>query len=127
MKSLYGLIIFLKHYTKPETVWIVENVKGWYKHLIKSSFRVGRHYFWSNVKVGSKEVMEGKEVMNLTIKQLSQRYDINYDLIKSYDGFDDLQKRQVLRNCLDPEHGKYIYIIGCLIEYDGKSNENNRI
>ena len=49
---LYGLIFFLKHHFRGN--WIVENVKTFYKPLVKPTCIRGRHYYWSNISLPSK-------------------------------------------------------------------------
>lgn len=46
--SLYQEIIFLKHNFKG--LWVVENVKPYYKPLIKGRL-LQRHLFWSNFEI----------------------------------------------------------------------------
>lgn len=50
---LYSLIYFLKHFFRGN--WVVENVIPYYEPLIKPTFQIGRHYYWSNVVIPSKE------------------------------------------------------------------------
>ena len=97
--KLYEEILFLKHHAKN---WVVENVKPYYKPLIEPDFILQRHYFWSDKQV------EGKDFKTDLIRKAQIP-----DLQKKY-GFDLSQyklknKRQILRNCVEPELGLYIF------------------
>lgn len=98
--KLYQEIIFLKY--NFNGLWVVENVKPYYEPLIKPTKELQRHLFWSNFEISDKEFDKD----NLRKAQIP-------DLEKLY-GFDLSQyklsnKRQVLRNCVKPELGDYIF------------------
>ncbi len=100
--KLYEEIIFLRHNFKGK--WVVENTKPYYDYLIKPTFILGRHPFWSNFKVLDYEfdrarIMKGKDQKSL----FQSLYGINIDC---FSGFD---KRKALRNCVDPKIGEYIF------------------
>lgn len=97
--KLYQEILFLKHNFKGD--WVVENVKPYYKPLIKPDFVLQRHYFWSNLKVLPKE-FKTDLIRKAQIPQLQKKH--GYDL----SNYKLKNKRQVLRNCVPPEIGKYI-------------------
>lgn len=96
---LYGEIIFLKTYFTG--VWVIENVKPYYEPLINPSFELQRHYFWSSGTV--------------PYKDFSASHIRSKNKISDFDGSEIVaasnikNKRQVLRNCVDPEVGQYIY------------------
>ena len=97
--SLYQIIIFLK--SNFNGLWVVENVKPYYEPLIKPNFELQRHYYWSNFYVEKKDFIKSK----LRSAQISD--------LQHYLGFDLSEyklsnKRQVLRNCVLPDIGKYI-------------------
>jgi DNA (cytosine-5)-methyltransferase 1 len=98
--TLYEEIIFLKHHY--EGKWVVENVKPYYEPLIKPNFVLQRHYFWGNVEVPHKEfkkdMIRSAQIPDLQIKH---GFDLSNYKLKN--------KRQVLRNCVTPEVGEYIY------------------
>jgi DNA (cytosine-5)-methyltransferase 1 len=104
---LYQEILFLQYYFKG--IWIVENVKPYYKPLIEPTFKLGRHYFWSNINIPFKEF---KEVRIRNSKIVNYEIQYNYNL----DKYNVKNKRQILRNCLNPEIGKYI------MEYINETN-----
>lgn len=100
---LYEEIILLQHNCKCK--FIVENVKPYYEPLIKPSFEMERHLWWCNFKIPFIEFE--KPSINLI-----KRGQIN-DLEKIH-GFDLSKykisnKRQILRNCVNPSVGKYIF------------------
>lgn len=97
--SLYQEILFLQNNFKGK--WVVENVKPYYKPLIKPNAILQRHLFWSNFEIPNKEFKKDN-IRTAQIPDLEKKY--GYDLkehkLKN--------KRQVLRNCVEPELGKHI-------------------
>ena len=97
--SLYAIIVFLKTYFKGN--WCVENVKPYYKPLIEPTSIMQRHLFWSNKDILPKEF--GKDDIR------------NKNKISDFDNFEIVEKssiknkRQVLRNCVLPELGLYLF------------------
>jgi len=108
--KLYELILFLEHYFKGK--WVVENVRSYYKPLIKPQI-CSRHYFWSNFKIN-----ENKNIPN-TLKIQSNKRDIDFDLkgIKLTH-----RKDQLLHNCVEPELG--LWVLNCVIDKIKKELEN---
>ena len=98
--KLYQEIIFLQYHFKGK--WVVENVKPYYKPLIEPTAQVGRHYIWSNVNIPSNLDLKSVKLRNAQIPQLQET--LGFDLSK----FKIKNKRQVLRNCVEPQVGKYI-------------------
>ena len=98
--TLYQEILFLKHHAKCD--WVVENVKPYYEPLIKPDFILQRHYFWSNKKVLPKEFPTDL-IRTAQIPQLQEKH--GFDL----SNYKLKNKRQVLRNCVSPEVGDYIF------------------
>lgn len=107
---LYQEIIFLDKHFKGK--WCVENVMAYYKPLIEPQ-KVGRHWYWSNFKI------EDRKVNPSRISQQSKKYSksptrifktsdfeqvLGFDLSK----FGGIDKRLVLRNCVEPEIGLHI-------------------
>jgi len=97
--TLYSQIIFLQHYAVGK--WVIENVKPYYEPLVQPSFKLHRHLFWANFAVKDRE-FKPAEIRNK-------------NKISNFDGFEVVahskikNKRQVLRNCVDPELGKHIF------------------
>lgn len=97
--SLYEEIVFLREYATCK--WVVENVKPYYGYLIEPTQVLMRHPFWSNFEIPAKE-FEKDNIRKSQIPQLQEKY--GYDLSK----YKLPNKRQILRNCVDPKIGKYI-------------------
>jgi len=108
--NLYQEIIFLSKHFKGK--YCVENVMAYYEPLIKSQ-TIGRHWYWANFFIPDIEVLPSR------ISQQSKKYSkspvriynandyeklYDYDLAK-YKGVD---KRLLLRNCVEPEIGLHI-------------------
>lgn len=97
--KLYEEILFLKYNSK--CLWIVENVKPYYKYLIEPNVVLGRHPFWCNFVLLKQEFTKDN-IRKSQIPQLQVKYDFNLAGLKLKN------KRQVLRNCVDPEIGLYV-------------------
>jgi len=97
--ALYQEIILLKNFAPKECKWIVENVKPYYEPLIKGKL-MHRHLFWTNFDMI--EFIEDGERKHNDINGSKIVY--GFDL-KNYTGVD---KRKLLRNCVDPELGLHI-------------------
>lgn len=96
---LYQEIILLQ--THFEGDWIIENVKPYYKTLIEPTFELQRHLFWSNKLVKPKE-FQTEKIRTSQIKDLERLH--GFDLSK----YKIKNKRQILRNCILPQIGRYI-------------------
>lgn len=97
--TLYEEIIFLKH--NFDGVWIVENVKPYYKPLIEGKI-IQRHMFWSNKELRDVEITKDN-IRTAQIPQLQELHGFDLSNIKLSN------KRQVLRNCVRPELGLAIF------------------
>ena len=95
--KLYEEILLLKHYFRGK--WVVENVISFYKPMI-NPVEVASHYFWCNFFV--KPTKRVSRDHSGGIEALQERKQFN---ISSYSGID---KIKTLRNCVEPEVGKYI-------------------
>ena len=98
--KLYEEIIFLKYYFKG--MWVVENVISYYNPLIKP-FECGQHYYWSNFVIS-----------NLKLKSREHNSKIeDLEKLKGFKGTDwgkfKVDKRIVLRNCVEPELSLHIF------------------
>ena len=98
---LYEEILFLQHHAN--CLWVVENVKPYYKELIESQ-QIQRHLFWANFNIENIEIEKDK-IRTAQIPDLQKKY--GYDLSK----YKLSNKRQVLRNCVEPELG--LHILNC--------------
>lgn len=97
--TLYEEILFLQHNFKGK--WVVENVKPYYKPLIEPTSILQRHLFWSNFEIPDKEFKKDN-IRTAQIPDLQKKY--GFDL----SDYKIKNKRQVLRNCVEPELGLYI-------------------
>ncbi len=96
---LYQEILFLKYNFKGK--WVVENVKPYYTPLIKPDQILQRHFFWCNFKMQNKNFK--KDIIRSSqIPDLEKIH--GYNLSK----FKIKNKRQILRNCVNPEIGEYV-------------------
>lgn len=103
--TLYQEIILLNQFYKG--VFCIENVKPYYNPLIEPSFKIGRHYFWSNkfMLVNQFTSTYSRDVSRDKKEELANT--LGFDLKKLENmGFD---VRKVLRNCVRPEIGKNIF------------------
>jgi len=95
---LYQEIIMLKYYYKG--LWVVENTIPYYPPLIPG-IKTGGHIWWSNFQIlpidhGSRNHRGG------TVETLQSRKQINLDK------YNIANKRQILRNCVEPEVGFHV-------------------
>lgn len=101
--SLYQEIIWLQNFYKGK--YCIENVKSYYTPLIEPKY-IGKHYVWTNFDVGKIEAKgRGHDRKGGSIQDLSKKkgFDLtNYKII---------DKRQILRNCTEPELG--LHILDC--------------
>ena len=104
--KLYEEIILLQKWAK--CLWIIENVKSYYNPLI-APIQLQRHYFWSNFNITGKEIdkIYSRDVSRDTTIELNKN--IGFD-ISNYHGVD---KRKLLRNCVNPELG--LHILNCVV------------
>lgn len=95
--SLYQEIIMLSNnWFKGK--WVVENVIPYYEPLVRPSIEIDRHYFWCNFHVPNIKVKPEKPIKFQTSKNTRFGFDLKDVKIKA-------DKRQVLRNLVDPEIG----------------------
>lgn len=98
--KLYEEIIFLKHNSICE--YVVENVKPYYSVPVIPTIQLQRHLFWSNFGI-SKRQFKKDNIRTAQIPDLQEKY--GFDLSK----YKLKNKRQVLRNCVEPELGLHIF------------------
>ncbi len=96
--KLYQEIILLDNYYNG--YYVVENVVPYYEPLIEPQ-KLGRHLFWSNFEI-PKQKVEARGSFDNT-EELAQK--LGYD-ISSWQG---VNKKLLLRNCVEPEVGELIY------------------
>lgn len=109
--KLYEEIIFLQHYFKGK--YCVENVVAYYEPLIKPQ-RIQRHWFWTNYPIIEKS-FERDNIARGSQKEHEQRLGVDlskYKVSSRKNGqsrSEVLEKDQILRNCVDPELGYYVF------------------
>ena len=115
--KLYEEIIFLKQWFKGK--YVIENVIPYYTPLIAGE-EVDRHLFWANFKIGNYIVKNKKESHEKAQVPYLEKF-LGYDLT-NYKGNN---KRQILRNCVLPETGKYILdrAMNIIIKQDVKQGQ----
>tara|TARA_R100001082_G_scaffold49903_2_gene26987 strand:+ start:698 stop:1318 length:621 start_codon:yes stop_codon:yes gene_type:complete len=96
--KLYQEIIFLQYNSKCK--WVVENVKPYYEPLIHGKL-IQRHLFWSNFGIENINI-KNDDIRTAQIPQLQKQLNINLDKYKLPN------KRQILRNCVEPKLGLHI-------------------
>ncbi len=96
---LYQEIIFLN--ANAECDWVIENVKPYYKPLIEPTATLQRHNFWSNFSIPEK-TFKKSNIRSEQISLLQERHGFDLSEIKIKN------KRQVLRNCVESDIGKFI-------------------
>ena len=96
--KLYEEILFLEY--NSICPYVVENVKPYYKPLIEGKL-IQRHIFWSNIDLPDIQVKKDN-IRKAQIPDLQLKYEFNLSNYKLPN------KRQVLRNCVEPELGKQI-------------------
>ena len=111
--KLYEEIIFLKHWFKGK--YIIENVIPYYNPLIIAQ-KIDRHLFWANFKIIGLRITNKKESHEKAQVVFLEKY-LGFDL-KNYTGEN---KRQILRNCINPELGNHL--LNCARNIITKQNE----
>jgi DNA (cytosine-5)-methyltransferase 1 len=96
--KLYQEIILLKYWFKG--LWVVENTIPYYEPLI-AGVKSGGHIWWSNFNIGEFE-HGNRNHRGGTVESLQDRKML--DISK----YDIENKRQILRNCVEPETGLHI-------------------
>ena len=118
---LYSLIFFCKHHFRGN--WVIENVKGYYKPLIKPSTIIGRHWIWSNIVIPpckqEKSEHVSRENYNETINDALKTKEINQNIYGELLKLDLMKRKQIINNCVVPKEG--YYILKCLINKKQKT------
>lgn len=96
--TLYQEIIFLDNYY--DGYYVVENVVPYYEPLITPQ-KLGRHLFWSNLELPNKKFEPRGSFDNTNELALKLGYDIS--------NWKNVNKKLLLRNCVEPEISEYIY------------------
>jgi len=94
---LYQEILLLEGYF--DGYWCIENVIPWYEPLIEPQ-KLGRHCFWTNFEIPPKKFEARGSFDNTNELAKTLGYDIT--------NWKKVDKKLLLRNCTEPEIGKYI-------------------
>lgn len=97
--KLYQELIFLKYNFKGK--WIIENVRPYYAPLIDPDYILQRHYIWCNFEIEPKEFKKDN-LRTAQIKDLQKKFGIDLS------GYKIPNKRQLLRNCVEPKLGLHV-------------------
>ncbi|NCD00185.1 MAG: DNA cytosine methyltransferase [Bacteroidia bacterium] len=100
--KLYQEIILLKSYAPKTTKWVIENVVPYYEYLIKPNVILHRHPLWCNFQLPFKEFEDLR--VHMEIEGNTTVYGVSLEKYK----IQNKRKRQILRNMVNPELGKYI-------------------
>lgn len=103
--TLYQEIIWLQTFFKGK--WVIENVKPYYTPLISPTFMIDRHCFWASDFIFNIQIPKVIDFMTLkdNNKSMAESYGFNIDDLRG----GGVDTRKVLRNCVVPEIGKYIF------------------
>lgn len=100
--KLWQEIVFLTHFFKKD--WVIENVVPYYKPFIQPAFSLGSHLYWSNKMIFDNGASKFR-AHKLGSDALQDRKKIDLTGYK----FEGIDKRQVLRNMVEPDDGLYIF------------------
>lgn len=110
--KLYQEIILLNSWYKGK--YCIENVIPYYEPLIKQSVELGRHYFWTNFNVPF-EKFTNIDISRSTPEELLKErgldisvFNVIKDVKETREKGKRFDRRQILRNMVNPEVGKYI-------------------
>ncbi len=122
--KLYQEIVLLKSWFKGK--YVVENIIPYYEPLISPNVILGRHPFWTNFKI------QEKEFTNIDISRSSPDelfkekgidvsiFDIIKDVAESRLKNNRFDRRQIVRNMVNPEIG--LHILNCALNIPIKQN-----
>ena len=96
--TLYEEILLLDGYY--DGLYVVENVIPWYEPLIVPQ-KLGRHCFWSNIELPQQKFEKRGSFNNTEELAIKLGYDIS--------NWSGVNKKLLLRNCVEPEVGLYIF------------------
>lgn len=113
--DLYQEIVFLQKFSSAK--WVVENVVPYYEPLIKPNFKIGRHLFWSSFPISYSGIGDVKNLETpkgfidsdnkAGAEKLKKWLGLDYEGTLYYKG--NHCPAQVLRNCVHPDIGKFIF------------------
>lgn len=86
--------------TKTPSIWVVENTVPYYEPLVEAK-KTGGHIWWSNFDIPTLP-KTNRNHRGGTVESLQERKGVDLSPYKI------TNKRQILRNCVEPEVGKAI-------------------
>ena len=103
---LYQEIILLQTFFQGK--WVVENVKPYYKPLITPTFSMERHFYWSSDFILD---VQHSDINFYAIKNdiPAMEKEYGFDLSKYKKKLGSKLTMTVLRNCVKPKDGLYIF------------------
>jgi len=115
--KLYEEVIFLQNYFNGK--WVVENVNPYYDVLVPHKVKLGRHIIWSNFTIPNKDFND-----NMSHNERGYIKTSWFDLT---DFKINHRKDQIIRNCVDPKAGLYIFKCAFKIKQETllKTNEGD--
>ena len=99
--DLYQQIILLQNFSPPGQKWLVENVRPYYKPLIRPTSIINKHYFWSNFFIPEINLKKNQTHNEVVGSGTVYGFNISKTKIRN--------KIQVLRNLVNPLIGKHIF------------------
>ena len=104
--KLYEEILLLENW-KRHGMWVVESTIPYYTPLVGGYKKTGGHIWWSNFEISS--INHGSRGhRGGTVESLQKRKGIDLS------NFEIKNKRQLLRNCVEPEVG--LYVMNCSLK-----------
>lgn len=118
--NLYQEIIILKSFCKAK--FVIENVIGYYEPLIIPQ-KGGRHYFWTNFRIGKIETKH-LSIKNKNEILLQDRINEYNHKIKNWYNYKG-DKHKLFKNCVNPELGLHILkqVLNVIKEHKVKQGE----
>ena len=99
--DLYQQIILLQNFSPTGQKWLVENVRPYYKPLIRPTSIINKHYFWSNFFIPEINLKKNQTHNEVVGSRTVYGFNISETKIRN--------KIQVLRNLVNPLIGKHIF------------------
>ncbi len=99
--DLYQQIILLQNFSPLGQKWLVENVRPYYKPLIRPTSIINKHYFWSNFFIPEINLKKNQTHNEVVGSGTVYGFNISKTKIRN--------KIQVLRNLVNPLIGKHIF------------------
>ena len=115
--KLYEEILLLQYWYDGK--WVIENTIPYYEPLIPG-VKLGKHLWWSNFDIGSYE-LKSRGHRDGTVESISKLKGI--DISK----YDIKNKRQIMRNCVQPEVGLHILNQWIMSEQDTTEESSTQL